>query len=260
MNQRSFVTRLGAVALALVFMLSISSCGNSGSSPNNPTTGSNDYGGNTFPKTGTTYTYDLYQTDSVGTKVVGTDTTIVASVVGAGMTYLGESNVFAVQDGGTTNHFTFTHAGDLKMSPDTAGITAMLNGIANASIAKWFTFLTGTKLAGDFHAFDTSISFPFTFNGLPIQVGVDISIANGYMKEEAVQVGSESLQCSKIHIKYTVDIHAVIVNSTIIIDNTYWFSPKIGYFAKEVSTNTGLDILGMPPSGSVQTLTSYHLN
>lgn len=214
-----------------------------------------------FPKLGSTYTYDLYQTDSIGDKVPGSDTTIVATVISTDLNYLGKSKVFQVEDGGATNFHTFEQNGDLSISLDTTNGPGGggFPGITPPTISQWFTFFTGSKIKGDLQVFDSSIAM--SIPGSPVPITIEIKAVTGYIGEEAVIVGSESLACSKIHVKFTVTALGTPITTT---DQVYWFCPKLGYFAKEqtISGAVTIPIIGLnfPASGSVQILTSYHLN
>lgn len=233
--------------------------GCSSSSKNDPSSSNTGSGGNVVPKQGSTYTYNLYQTDSTGAKVPGTDTTIIASVTASGIAFHGETNVYQVEDGGMTNSFSSQSNGDMKFYPDSNGIAAALNGMANASVTSWLTFFTGSHIKGDLTFYDTTITQSITFQGVPVSLSFGITGTTGYLSQETIQVGTTAFDCAKVHVKIKIVINAVIISGTVLIDNIFWYSPKLGYFAKEVTTNSGMSMFGLPASGTVQTLTSYQL-
>ncbi len=257
MNKRTLHFRIGALLALVAVSVLLGSC--SSSSSNSPTSGNTGTGGNLIPKTGTTYTYDLYQTDSTGAKVPGTDTTIIATVTASGIDYLGKHNVYQVNDGGTTNSFASEQNGDLDFAPDTATLAAALRGVVNTSLTNWFTFFTGSHVKGDLEVYDTTITMSVNIQGVPANVTIEIKGTTGYITQEAVQVGSESLDCSKVHLKLKITYNAIIFSGTITEDNVFWYSPKIGYFAKETTSNSGVSLLHIPASGRVQILTAYQL-
>jgi hypothetical protein len=227
------------VALLLATAL-LSGCKSSSTSPSGPP----DYGGNVFPKSGTTYNYHAYQTDSTNTKIAKTDTDYVASVTQSGISYQGKSNVFQVSDNGVNNYYTYEHNGDVDLYLDPSAfafVTAFLPGVFN----QWFTFPTASHVKG-LIVYDSTISL--------FGVTAEIIGRIDYVGEETITVGSESLTSEHCVLK---------LSSSLLFSYTQdiWFVSKIGYFA-ENKTFTKITFPGLGSGsngGRVQTMTGYSL-
>ncbi len=247
MAQRTSRILLGIAALLLLCVSLISTgCSDSSGSSNNSTTGGgNDYGGNYFPKMGTTYTYHAYQTDSMGVKVPNTDTTWTAFVVSDNANYMGKSKVFQVSDNGTNNYYTYEHNGDVDLYLDQSALGIFALFLGN-TLNQWFTFPTASHYKS-LGVFDTTINLQGLGN-IRIDGHID------YLGDEQLTVGSEILTASKCILK----VNSLLVN----YQQTFWFVPKLGYFAKMTTSTSALSIPGFGggfTSGSVQELTSYTL-
>ncbi|HYM20194.1 MAG TPA: hypothetical protein VEW28_04225 [Candidatus Kapabacteria bacterium] len=216
-------------------------CKSSSSTPSGPP----DYGGNVFPKSGTTYNFHVYLTDSLGTKVPGSDSDYVASVTQSGINYMGKSNVFQVSDAGANNYYTYEHNGDvdLYLDPTAFGVlSSFFPGVFN----QWYTFPAASHVKG-LIVYDSTIT-------LPILGAAEVIGRIDYVGEETITVGTESLTAEHCVFK---------VSSSLLFNYTQdvWFVSKIGYFV-ENKTRLTVTIPGFGKganSGRVETMTSYSL-
>lgn len=246
MTQRtSFFPAVIAVVLFAIFSVISSGCGNSGSTDNTTTGGGSNYGGNYFPKVGTTYTYQGYQTDSMGMKVPGSDTAWTATVISDNANFMGKSKVFQVDDNGTKNYYTYEDNGDVDLYLDQSSLGLFSFFIGNY-LNQWFTFPTASHIKG-LIVFDSTISLP-GFGDIEIIGRID------YLGEEELVVGIERHIATKCALK---------VSSLLFkYEQTFRFVPEIGYFAKMTTSTSLLSLPGLGggfTSGSDQTLIAYSL-
>ena len=210
-----------------------------------------DYGGNTFPKSGTTYTYHYHAVDSTGATVPGSDTDWTATVISDNANYMGKEKVFQVDDNGTKNYYTYEHNGDvdLYLDPTAFGAASIVN--SPSYFARWYTFPTVSHTMG-VTVLDTTLTV--TLPNFPLPVGINIKGTIGYVSEETITVGSESFKAQKCEFKVSaIALGSVTVFSYI---QDISFVSKIGYLAKSTTNTT---FVGGSPSGDFRVLTSYAL-
>lgn len=84
-----------------------------------------------------------------------------------------------------------------------------------------------------------------------------------YVGNETVTVGSGTLSCSRIDVVFNIAAHANFVGKfPVTLTTSYWYSDKIGYFAKYYTQNVlpgFFAALGYTSQFNVQELTSYNV-
>lgn len=233
-----------ASALALSLFTSCDSSSNSTTPP--PT-----YGGNTFPKTGSTYNYDFYQTDSNGNNIENTYQQQTASVVADNQTYKGKSKVFQVADNGANNYYTYEQNGDVDIYLDQSAFGAVATFLGESFFSQWYLLPTASKLKG-LILYDTTQTIDSQFGPLEVRIQAIV----GYIGEETLTVAGELLTAQKCKLTITGSIP---IAGTAKLEQEISFAPKIGYIAKQVSKTTFPPLFGFPPSGDYRILTSYTL-
>ncbi|MDP4218813.1 MAG: hypothetical protein Q8916_06940 [Bacteroidota bacterium] len=251
MTDRKFLASVFGAFLLIALGLFDSGCSSS-SSPQQ--TGSN----NVTPKTGSTYTYSKYQTDSNGTKIPGTDLVISASVIDDGKTVRGQNNVYTVVDDGDTAYFTYTSSNDVNVFVENNGLTGIEQAVGDEVLHRWIVLPITT------HTSATVLDTNTTISVSGFQVPTHLVATVSYVGDETVKIGTtDSLVTSICKLTITATTNTILISppATLTYERNISFSPKIGYIAKEVSKTA------IPPipaagtagskSGDFRVLTSY---
>lgn len=238
-----------AALVAVLFVVGMAGLtGCKSDSPTSPSTGSV-----TKPKVGSTYTFATYDTDSLGAKVPGSDSTRSFTCTGAGITYAGKSDVyrFAPTTGGDEQDTVYLR---YESNGDVSQYLAFKNEFLDA--AAWITIPFASKTSQTKRLLDSMVVDPST--GETSHVVMDITTAG--TGNESVTVGAGTFTATKgtLRVNVTVSADGFTAFSTD-ASGTLYFVPSIGYAAKNVGTSTSLFLGTTSVSGSVESLTSYTL-
>lgn len=203
------------------------------------------------PKTGTTYTFATYQTDSLGAKVPGSDSTKTYTVVATDLTYAGKTNVYKLAPSGSdvedTVYVRYEDNGDV--SQYFASNDDMLE------FGTWITVPFTTKTPQTKKALDTTVAFP----GLgDIKLVVDITTSGSGSASSTVPAGTFNAMRGQVDVKITGTsggLALISLNRTI----TLQFAPKIGYAVSVGEAGTASFFGSVERDGTSETLTSYTL-
>lgn len=216
------------------------------------------YGGNCFPKMGSTYTYDYYMTDSNGNNIESSKQEQTATVIGTDMNYMGKSKVFQVDDMGTKNYYTYETNGDVYLFLDKNGFGTLSTFIGDAFFQQWYMLPIVSKFKG-LIVFDSTIKVTVPLLG---EVDVYVEAKIGYVAQEMITVGGQTLTAEKCKLTITgepqIDQLPIPIDLAFVAEQFISFVPKIGYVGKQTTTTTPPSLLG-PPSGDYRILTSYTL-
>jgi len=206
-------------------------------------TGNQNPAGHTAPNPGSIYTFDGYNVDSAGTKLQGTDKHVIWTVAQNGLTYKGKTGVVKMIGDSKIGYFYHSPNGDLIGTLDASN--SVISGI-------WITYPFGSRTAFNYPAIDTVV--PAQGGTARIQIFGTVT----YIGEEDIVVGSETIKAQKILDRMTqITDQTGIPTTTLQLENTLWYSPKVGYFVKQYTVmNTLFGTFGIR-SRTVGNLTSY---
>lgn len=229
----------------------VSGCDSGADTPEQPS-----YGGNVFPKMGSTYTYDYYMTDSNGNNIESTKQTQTATVISTDANYMGKSKVFQVEDNGANNYYTYETNGDIYVYLDQDAFGPLTTFIGDSFFKQWYLFPIVTKFKG-LIVFDSTIKVTSPLGEIDVKVEAKI----GYVAQETITVAGETLTAEKCKLTITgepkLDL-PIPIDFSFVGEQLISFVPKIGYIGKQTTTTTPPSLLG-PPSGDYRILTSYTL-
>jgi hypothetical protein len=203
------------------------------------------------PTAGSSYTYNVYDTDAAGAKVPGTDATQVDVILETGITYEGKENVFVVSEGGLLSYYSLEDNGDISVYLDAAQ-----SGPLGAVIAGWKRLPYGSKKTNVvLLEKDTTI----TLEGVPVPVTVKIKQVASYTGETTVTIGGKSYNVDNVTFTTSADLLAIVVpvgNITNVVEAG--FIPAIGYQAN-FDSQINSTVQGFPSGGSRKKLKSFIL-
>jgi hypothetical protein len=209
-----------------------------------------------YAGTNSTYTYKKNYKDASG-NVSGTDTAKTATVTEGPHSYGGKDTTITVIENGTdTTIMSYEANGNVSIYRG--------NGIPGAPVQvpvpTWWTLSAGTK--DSLMIMDQTTDISFTINGINVKVN-RVKGDAVWRSTENITVGAETLSCQKVDVVF--NIYATIMGilpATLKFNTSYYYSAKLGYFAKYDTQNTypqqALDA-GIDPGNSVQVLTSYSI-
>ncbi len=226
----------------------VSGCDSGADTPEQPS-----YGGNVFPKMGSTYTYDYYMTDSNGNNIESSKQTQTATVISTDASYKGKTKVFQVEDNGANNYYTYETNGDVDVYLDQNAFGPLSLVLGSSFFSQWYMFPIASHIKG-LIVYDTTIIFQLQGSPLPIEIPILGRI--DYVGEETIQVGSEVLTAQKCKLKVTANVSIL---GTITFEQEISLIPKIGYMGKQTTKTIFPAALGGPQPGDYRILTSYTL-
>ena len=195
---------------------------------------------------GSSFTFDVFETDSLGMMVPGTRDTIVHNVVAAGLTYGGKSNVIMVTErarsGEDTTYYAYETNNDISLTsgPDTLGTFV------------WSTFPVASGTPQPFTSVDT-----VDFLGIITIVRTDILTTRD--GEASLSIDGVATPTVRININTKLGVTLAGLPAGIIESNSYInYAPSIGYLVK-VSTQGQEDQNGDWQNGGEHTLIRYVL-
>lgn len=201
------------------------------------------------PKTGSTYTFNSYKTDSTGKKVTGSDETVTYTVISNNLTLGGKSNVvFVVSDR--------TEADSGYIHYESNGDVMIYQGSPEVGAASY----SWIKLPFVSRSTENVTLIDSTFNDPDFSGHVKVTSQTTGTGTEKLTVGSEQLTANKATWKLDVTLPFFGVPITVTSTSTFSFVPKLGFWAKqETKQSGGLSGIGASSSGQVDILTSYTL-
>lgn len=198
------------------------------------------------PKQGSTFTYNVYKTDSTNKKVPGSDETVIYTVVSTNLTLGGKSNVLLfTSDRSDSGYIHYESNGDVAIyqGSDEGGV----------EVFSWITLPFVSRATRNETLIDTTLS-----EG-PFSGKVKVTSQTTGTGTEKIKVGTEELKTNKATWKLDVTIPFFGTSVTSTSTSTFAFHPKVGFWVKQESqSNAVLSGVG-GTSGEVMTLTSYSL-
>lgn len=199
------------------------------------------------PRTGSTYRFHRYSADTSGIELPGTGDTASTTMISANAQFQGQTGVHVFMQGtDTVARIRYEENGDIRYYPNWSA--ALKSG--------WITLPVESKGTSEIGLRDTVIDLG---GGQTGRNSVTLSIA--YLSSEQMVVGGATFDTRRIRMRI-VEINPLSAeqNLTITASETVWYSPKIGYFARQESSRSqespyGIDIL---PT-EVRVLTTYEL-
>jgi hypothetical protein len=202
------------------------------------------------PKQGSTYTYAVYDTDSTGKKVSGTDRTEIYTVTSASLTLGGKSNVTMFVSNAAepdTGYIHYETNGDVTIyqAEEEAGVTTY----------SWITLPFVSRSTHNITLIDSTIDDGFGNNGQ-----IKFTSQTTGTGSEKITVGTEEFKANRATWKIDATFPLLGLSVTSTTTSTLSFVPKIGFWVKQETKSTGsLGPLGGSTKGQVSTLTSYSL-
>ncbi len=212
-----------------------------------------------------TFTYTVTLKDANGNIKPGTDTTYEAKVIGSHFSYQGKDTVIMVVERNTqdasaqpdTMHMAYEASGDVSLY---RGQGLALPGGVALPIPVWWTLPMKSKTTIPILSLDTNIVLNFGIATVTIN---RITINAESAASQTVTVGSTQLNCDVSNVVVTVNFLLFGAPNVITLKTSYFFSDKIGFFAKYDVVNTFppliITALGIDPGNYVEVLTSYNL-
>ncbi len=246
------MTRNAVLMLGISLATIVAGCSDDGASPGP---------GFTVPKTGSSYMYENYMTDSTGAEIPGSRMTSTMTVAETGMNYMGRDNVHRmVASTGETTYLRYENNGDVSLYGSLSSLAGnMADQIPISYDPGWITFPVASGTPGTLPPIDTSITLPY--NGLPITAVVKGNGTVTSIGSEEVTVGSEKLTAQRAVVRMNINASVFLLLSlNVTLTDTLWYSPKIGLITGEKGSMTTVPAL-MPGlnGGNGRTLTSYTL-
>lgn len=205
----------------------------------------------TKPKAGSTYSFATYDTDSLGAKVPGSDSTRSFTCIAAGVNYAGKSDVyeFAPTTGGDEQDTVYMH---YESNGDVSQHLSFSNGVLAA--AGWITIPFASKTATTTTLLDSNVIDPDS--GIESHVVMKITTSGSGSESITVPAGTFTALKGTLTLTATVTAQGLTLLSMQNTGNIY-FVPSIGYAAKTAGS-ANVDAFGTRTiSGSVESLTSY---
>ncbi len=232
---------LKQVPLLILLSMVIVSCKQSTSPTNTNTT--------TYvqPKTGSTFTFDEYSTDTTsGLPVPGTRDTAVRTVLQSGMSYMGKTNVSEI-------------VGVSSMGNDTSYINYEANNDISEygpgpldTISVWTILPVASKVANTQTTDTTAV-----FSGVTVETKT--SSTYSYVDQETMTVKGVSTNVVKIEWAFNLTVISGGVPVTQTLDEFFYYAPSLGILTKILQpVQVGLFTSGQQ-QGGVSTLIDYSL-
>jgi len=230
---------LSAIATILV------SCSNSTVTPESTTL--------KVPATGSSYTFLMYNTDSLDVKIPGSDVSTLDTVVASGITYLGKSGVWVIASESIesdSTQYTDTTYFCVDQNND-----VLFNGQGSLSGDLWLRLpvTSGT-------AFKDSISSQEEIDG--IQVEQRFVVTSSRIGQEQLTIGTTTIQTVKLSLNATVKSIALgQVLGEMAIPSTVWYAPSLGNIVRieQPTIKFGDADLDINFFGQYKLLQSYNL-
>lgn len=230
---------LSAIATILV------SCSNSTVTPESTTL--------KVPATGSSYTFLMYNTDTLDVKIPGSDVTTLDTVVASGITYLGKSGVWVIASESIesdSTQYTDTTYFCVDQNND-----VLFNGQGSLSGDLWLRLpvTSGT-------AFKDSISSQDEIDG--IQVEQRFVVTSSRIGQEQLTIGTTTIQTVKLSLNATVKSIALgQVLGEMAIPSTVWYAPSLGNIVRieQPTIKFGDADLDINFFGQYKLLQSYNL-
>jgi len=230
---------LSAIATILV------SCSNSTVTPESTTL--------KVPATGSSYTFLMYNTDSLDVKIPGSDVSTLDTVVASGITYLGKSGVWVIASESIesdSTQYTDTTYFCVDQNND-----VLFNGQGSLSGDLWLRLpvTSGT-------AFKDSISSQDEIDG--IQVEQRFVVTSSRIGQEQLTIGTTTIQTVKLSLNATVKSIALgQVLGEMAIPSTVWYAPSLGNIVRieQPTIKFGDADLDINFFGQYKLLQSYNL-
>lgn len=230
---------LSAIATILV------SCSNSTVTPESTTL--------KVPATGSSYTFLMYNTDSLDVKIPGSDVSTLDTVVASGITYLGKSGVWVIASESIesdSTQYTDTTYFCVDQNND-----VLFNGQGSLSGDLWLRLpvTSGT-------AFKDSISSQDEIDG--IQVEQRFVVTSSRIGQEQLTIGTTTIQTVKLSLNATVKSIALgQVLGEMAIPSTVWYAPSLGNIVRieQPTIKFGDPDLDINFFGQYKLLQSYNL-
>jgi len=230
---------LSAIATILV------SCSNSTVTPESTTL--------KVPATGSSYTFLMYNTDSLDVKIPGSDVSTLDTVVASGITYLGKSGVWVIASESIesdSTQYTDTTYFCVDQNND-----VLFNGQGSLSGDLWLRLpvTSGT-------AFKDSISSQDEIDG--IQVEQRFVVTSSRIGQEQLTIGTTTIQTVKLSLNATIKSIALgQVIGEMAVPSTVWYAPSLGNIVRieQPTIKFGDADLDINFFGQYKLLQSYNL-
>ena len=188
-------------------------------------------------KAGDTFSYHEYQTDLDSNLIDGTDTTVIATVIGTDLTVEGRSDVAEIHGSDTI---------DIAVESDSLirVLQRQIDIFPDVSIpATWLPFNTHIAL----QTVHTSTQNT-TIQGMPSTVKIKIDAL--YLGNDSVEVGGKQLLVERFSKVVTVVVTVgSFADVTTTVAVTYSYSPLLGYLASKVERTSSDSQLSPVPDG-----------
>jgi hypothetical protein len=199
------------------------------------------------PNVGSTFTYDVYATDSLGVPIPGLRDTSISTVVQSNFPIGGKTGVVVFQ-----NKSTGTLDSNFITYEANHNLTAYLLS-DNTGQSVWNTIPVGTGGASG------AVSEKSTVHGGVSTVTLDSTLIT-MVGVETLTIKGQSISTKKV----TLQSHAVSRDDGVITisinatDLNYYYAPSLGFFVKETRPYR-FDALGNHENGATQILIDYNL-
>jgi len=205
------------------------------------------------PATGSSYTFLMYNTDSLDVKIPGSDVSTLGTVVASGITFLGKSGVWVIASesiDSNSTQYTDTTSFCVDKNND-----VLMHGQGSLSGDLWVRLPVTSGIV-----FKDSISSQDEVDG--IQVEQRFVVTSSRIGQEQLTIGTTTIQTVKLSLNSTVkSIMLGQVIGEMVVPITAWYAPSLGNFVRMEQPTIKLvgPDLDFDLDGSYTLLQSYNL-
>jgi len=205
------------------------------------------------PATGSSYTFLMYNTDSLDVKIPGSDVSTLGTVVASGITFLGKSGVWVIASesiDSNSTQYTDTTSFCVDKNND-----VLMHGQGSLSGDLWVRLPVTSGIV-----FKDSISSQDEVDG--IQVEQRFVVTSSRIGQEQLTIGTTTIQTVKLSLNSTVkSIMLGQVIGEMVVPITAWYAPSLGNFVRMEQPTIKLvgPDLDFDLDGSYKLLQSYNL-
>lgn len=202
-------------------------------------------------KAGDTFTYHRQQLDADGILIDGSDTTITAAVVSAGIQFARKSAVDVIAAGTDSTYFQLESDSSLSFWQSQISI---INDVALPGLWTTLPVRPGTSIQ-----LDSTVAT--TISGMPTTVAMNIT--STFAGFDTVKIGSVLYPAIRTEKTVSVDLTITPLGEsyTTVVTIEYRYVPKLGYMASKLFTTNSNSNYSPTPIGTVKdSLTSVTLH
>ncbi|MFN4986258.1 MAG: hypothetical protein ACK45E_03115 [Ignavibacteria bacterium] len=223
------------IILSLAVALIVSSCSDSSSPDSTPVSYK-------VPGTGSTFTYNTYDTDEQGTRKPGSERERIESVIASNITFEGESGIWVVQ-GADTAYYRIDQYNDVQMR-----VGGMQDAFFNTA---WIRLPYSSGVPSSTFVSDKTTKFGVVYQTIK-------TITAERMTQQSFPINGAAVNAYEFKIVYSIVVKGNESIETDVQAVTYvWFAPSLGTVIRRVTPAQGW--FGIQRDGHVEEMGSYNV-